>query len=273
MKTSAVFEKAETSVDRNTTYTASAKPGHIHDTNELFLLLEGRMTLVCNAERIDLSAPAAVLFNSYSIHNGIIPQDALCDRFVLTFRDEVLTCGSPLCREAGFFKGRGMTLVRLDENKKQLLLPLVARMAAYAGDTAAQEHLVLWILYELAGWYSAQEDEAARQKKEYIDRVVRYMAENCAEAITLESLAARFFVSRAKLVADFRQATGMTVKNYLALIRLCSAGALLSRGFSVAQTAALCGFADKSYFIACFSRYYGTTPGQYRQQRDKAKQN
>ncbi|MBQ8611541.1 MAG: helix-turn-helix domain-containing protein [Oscillospiraceae bacterium] len=270
MEKSAVYEAAAAGLGRNTSYATAMKPGHMHDMHELFFLMDGNMTAVCNGRSTQVSGPAVLIFPRYSIHSGSSPDEGLYDRFILTFRDELLECGSPLCAKARFFSGSALTAVPLNAAQKQLLVALAERIGAYAGDSAAQEHLTLWCLYELAGWYTAPAAECAAPRQAYIDRVVQYLAENHREPLRLEELADRFFVSRAKLVADFKAVTGMTVKGYLALIRLCSAKALLDSGTGVAQTAAQAGYADESYFIDRFARHFGITPGEYlRRLREK----
>lgn len=272
VKKSAVFSDAGAAPGRNTSYVTAMPPGHMHDAHELFFLMAGNMTAVCNAQCVQISAPAVLIFKRYGIHCGSSLDEELYDRFVLPFREEILSSGSPLCEKAGFFRASALTVIPLDEAQRQIMLALTARMNAYAADRAALEHLTLWTLYELADWYAALPHTpfaAGMQRSGYIDGVIQYMAEHFDEAVTLESLAARFFVSRAKLVADFKTATGTTVKSYLAMIRLCSAKAMLDGGSSVAHTAACCGYADEGYFIACFARYFGLTPGQYQRSRQK----
>lgn len=46
-------------------------------------------------------------------------------------------------------------------------------------------------------------------------------------------------------------------------MRMQKAHTLIKRGYSVSQTAALCGYASTSYFICQFRRYFKTTPFKY----------
>ncbi|MBO5219777.1 MAG: helix-turn-helix transcriptional regulator [Clostridia bacterium] len=96
--------------------------------------------------------------------------------------------------------------------------------------------------------------------------VCRRINEDYARPLTLESLAAEQFVSRAKLVRLFRDGLGMTVNDYLTDVRISRAKGFLREGRSVAETAVLCGYACTGYFIRRFRDHTGITPAKYRRE-------
>jgi AraC-like DNA-binding protein len=77
-------------------------------------------------------------------------------------------------------------------------------------------------------------------------------------------LAAVAGCSRYAVYRAFRSAYGMSPSDYQRQARLRAARRLLIRGEAPALVAAEVGFADQSHLTRWFSRYYGLTPGAYR---------
>ena len=135
-------------------------------------------------------------------------------------------------------------------------------------------HLLAIVLRKLAPLLrtrlSAAEHIHSAGDKTLLD-VCRHINEEYARPLTLESLAAEHFVSRAKLVRLFRDGLGMTVNDYLTDVRISRAKGFLRDGRSVAETAALCGYACTGYFIRRFREHTGITPAKYRREIQQRK--
>jgi len=124
-------------------------------------------------------------------------------------------------------------------------------------------------------WEVNQLAEAAirhdREAPPYIQDLLRYVVEHADETITIDSLAERFFISRAKLTRDFRAAVRMSLHEYITAIRLHRAKILLAEKIPLSLIAERCGFGSESAFIYTFRRHIGTTPGEYRRQRQESR--
>ena len=86
------------------------------------------------------------------------------------------------------------------------------------------------------------------------------------EKITLEQLAASCHMSLSNFRRTFTEAYQQSPISYLTKLRLEKARELLFLGYSIEETAALTGFTDTNYFIRCFKKNIGMTPGQFRSQ-------
>lgn len=104
----------------------------------------------------------------------------------------------------------------------------------------------------------------------YIGEVMRYIGARYSERLVAEEIATRFFVSRTKLMTDFKKKTGKTLLEYITAVRVEKAKACLSAGEGVSQTAAVCGFQNTGNFIRVFKKQTGMTPGSYREQIETA---
>ncbi len=96
-----------------------------------------------------------------------------------------------------------------------------------------------------------------------------YIGQNFQKKITLHDICKHLACSKSTLVNTFRKSYGTTVTAYLTEVRLAEAERLLGRhDYTLSQIAALCGFADQSYFCKVFSTKMGCAPGDYRRRKN-----
>lgn len=92
-----------------------------------------------------------------------------------------------------------------------------------------------------------------------------YLNDHYREDITLDDLAEKFYISRSYLTRIFKETTGITVVQYLTVVRIRQAARLLRETDSpITEIADLCGFGNVTYFEKVFNRIRGMTPRQYR---------
>ncbi len=107
------------------------------------------------------------------------------------------------------------------------------------------------------------------QSDEEIMKAVRYINENYAQPITLESLAEVAGLSSTYFSKKFRAVTGNGMKEYLNYIRLNNAAMeLKSTNLSITDIALNCGFNNSNYFKDSFKKMYGMSPRGYRKSRE-----
>ena len=98
--------------------------------------------------------------------------------------------------------------------------------------------------------------------------VADYLEKYYVSPITLDTLAERFYINKFYLVRIFKEAFGVTPKQYLNKVRIRGAQTLLaSTDFSVISIANMVGFVNASHFTRLFKRYTGKTPSQVVQER------
>ncbi|WP_062385366.1 helix-turn-helix domain-containing protein [Demequina iriomotensis] len=86
--------------------------------------------------------------------------------------------------------------------------------------------------------------------------------------VSTSALAASIGVSESTLTRRFKEATGMSVTQYVAERRCSRAARLLATtSRSVRDIAAFVGYEDANYFVKVFRKAYGTTPTEYRARR------
>lgn len=93
-----------------------------------------------------------------------------------------------------------------------------------------------------------------------VTQVLGYIAAHYHEPITLDSLAARFYVSKYHLSHEFSRVVGTSVYRYITLKRLLIARQLLAEGGAPGSVCAACGFQDYTNFYRAFKAQYGISP-------------
>jgi len=97
--------------------------------------------------------------------------------------------------------------------------------------------------------------------------VARMLHESPADNATLAEFGRRIGASSRTLSRLLRTELGMTFYQWRTQLRVYHALVLLADGHDITRTAAACGWANPSGFIAAFTDIIGTTPGRYRTSR------
>jgi AraC family transcriptional regulator len=94
------------------------------------------------------------------------------------------------------------------------------------------------------------------------DAISRYIRDNLGEPITVETLAEIAKMPPERFGSAFRDATGVSVRQWQTDCRVRSAQRLLTDNpnESLTEVATLCGFADQSHFSRAFLQVVGLTP-------------
>ena len=98
-----------------------------------------------------------------------------------------------------------------------------------------------------------------------LQKVRQYLHEQYAQKITLDTLSARYNISKYHLQRSFQRYFGQSPGEYLTRLRLTRAKELLrATDLPVSEVAYRVGMENTSYFISVFRSREGATPQQYR---------
>lgn len=121
---------------------------------------------------------------------------------------------------------------------------------------------------EVAGSLSMEQHMHAQNREGTlrINLVLAYLQEHMAEKLTLDQIAAEFYISKYYLSHCFKAATGFSVGQYLINTRILEARRMLQDGGRVAQVGEAVGFHSNEHFIRTFTKLTGISPKQYARQ-------
>ena len=109
------------------------------------------------------------------------------------------------------------------------------------------------------------ENNAIKGKRAQVIGVREFIDGNYETDITLEELAARFFINKTYLSEMFKEQYGMTLKDYLVSVRITEAKRLLRfTNKTTEEIATMVGINGAAYFSRIFKRVEGVTPTEYR---------
>lgn len=109
-------------------------------------------------------------------------------------------------------------------------------------------------------------DDTAEEKlstTNQIHQVVAYINDHLNESLTLDELAAKFYVSKYYLLHAFKEYANLSVHQYIISKRIIHAQILLKDGVSPGEAARDSGFNDYAGFYRAFVKQTGMTPQQY----------
>lgn len=107
-------------------------------------------------------------------------------------------------------------------------------------------------------------DLSSRHLKK-IEPIVRYIDQHIHSAITLDEICRELGYSKHTICHTFKQATGVTVFDYINYLRIqCAIEKLKQNNSTILEIASECGFASATYFNRVFKNIIGCTPSEYR---------
>ena len=120
--------------------------------------------------------------------------------------------------------------------------------------------------WHLLALLAAERDGRALGDQEPVRQAQEFLRENLQHATPVPDLAARAGLSSSHFSAKFRALTGYSVTEYVKRLRMARARQLLvTSDHTIAEIAAIVGYADAFYFSRQFHVVHGASPSQFRE--------
>ena len=251
---------------------------HWHEELQFTYVVKGELQIRIDGKDYIVKEGEVVFINRNLLH---ITTDLTKDgRYIsLNFPDKLLGffSGSRMEQDYVFPYTRGYMLPAMVLNKesgwqKQILVEIKDII-----DLLGQKEIKCreyQIAVKLTGMWQMfiehMQDEAVRptrsyiRKQERIQQMLTYIYEHYMEEIHLKDIAEAASVSVGECCRCFQNMVRTTPNQYLMEYRIeKSKELLMGTEMSVTEVAYAAGFSDSSYFIQCFRKYEGITPGEY----------
>lgn len=243
---------------------------HAHDFLELYYFLDGSVTYYIEDQVYDLCPGDLLIIPAGKMHRPVIANEhAAYERMVLWITPQYLQgIDSPAgdlqknlqkVGEHGYcVPFRGDETVFVTALLKKLLY--MQKNDTDPKFCAGAVELYLWTIFRSYGVI----DTTHRNETKVIPQVIRYITEHFSEPLTLEDIAAEFFVSKSYLNRHFKAYTNSTVYAYIMALRLTHARRMLREGIPAVEAGRECGFSDYSTFYKAFKTQTGLSPQQFK---------
>lgn len=243
---------------------------HYHTFHKIIVFLSGSASYGIEGRTYPLQPGDMVLVSRGCIHRPEAAPGAPYERMILYISPEFLrqnsTDGCELETCFSLARTQFDFVVRPGTRKKELLDILRALERACAvpdfGQALLAKGLFWQFLVQLIRGMRAHDLSYAQPgaEDEKTVAILRYLSAHLTENISIDDLAARFFISKYHMMRRFRAETGYTIHNYLITKRLLLARELIAGGTPVTQACYDCGFGDYSAFSRAYRRQFGQPP-------------
>lgn len=248
---------------------------HHHDFYEVYYLLSGEVEYWVDGRIIRMQPGDLLLINPLELHRPMLEESSRnYERIVLWINKEYLETlfrdrmDLSRCFDTGL--PTHTHLIRPDVSERSALTARMGEMvreyySAEFGSDLSAYGLFLQFMVQLNRM--AQKGEVQQEETQQLSPLVRnvlgYIGENLSEPMTLDDLAARFFISKYHLSHAFSREVGVSIYRYILLRRLMMARQLLTAGEAAGQVCRSCGFSDYTSFYRAFKSEYGISPREF----------
>lgn len=253
---------------------------HLHNEYEIYYLLEGEMYYFINDQTYLVKRGCLVFLDRNLIHKTS-PVVKYHERILLEIRGEEVI---PLMEALGidfpkFFRDySGVLELSRDEQKsvEEILFSMADEMIEKQQnyDAIASMKLARLLIFIMRQRHknalNVKAETANTTKHQKVHEVVEYIVDHCAEQITLDMVADRFFVSKSYLSRIFKEVTGFTVNEFINVQKIKQAQMILTETeLPIAVVAKKMGFESLTYFEKVFRRYSEISPLKYRKHQKR----
>ena len=241
---------------------------HYHDFHKVVIFISGKAAYHIEGKTYQLKPWDILLVNRHAIHRPEIDSSVPYERFILWIQNDIPWQELLKCFQKA--NDRSYNLVRLNsalqEKMKDILFELEnsAKSDEYGKEILTQSLFLQFMVYLNRIFLEKQYifDKKSYTFDSQIASILQYINHNLKEDLSVETLSARYYVSKYHLMRKFKQETGYTLHNYIVNKRLLMARTLISNGMPVTKAAQESGFAEYSTFSRAYRKQFKTTPSE-----------
>ncbi len=245
---------------------------HYHTFHKLIFFLGGTSSYGLEGRSYPLEAGDVILVPQGCVHRPEAAPGAPYERVILYLSAEFLSrAGEADCPLDSCFtlaKTSFRFVLRPQDDRQALRQTLAnleqAQQPGFGQSTLAQAILVQLLILLRRSMDAQPQAVPSLAADEKIAAIMQYLSQNPTEQISIDDLAARFYISKYHMMRRFRAETGYTIHAYLTGKRLVLAREQIAAGMPVLQAAGACGFGDYSAFCRAYRRQFGQPPSSAR---------
>lgn len=238
---------------------------HYHDFHKLLLLLDGQGSYTIAGDRWALSPGDAVFVGSHRVHRPEF--DRAYERLIVYIAPDFLRSSStPDCDLEMLFSSARPPVLHLSDSARQQISHIAAQFEQtlsgthYGRDIISRSLLLLLLVTLGQAVQDVPLSPASGATDPKCQEIMDYIDQHKTEELSIDAIAAHFFLSKYHMMRLFRQSTGFTVYGYLQEQRLLYARALLAQGLRATTACYQSGFHSYSSFIRAYTKRFGATP-------------
>lgn len=244
-----------------------------HPQYEIFLLLEGDVTMLINSQRYMIKNGALVLLTSRDLHISMNNAPRTYKRITVMFDPHAIrqfnTEHTNLLDCFSIAASRQRNILYLSAEQIQTVQALAdqiltnGRSDRFGDDITVLTSLLSLLIFINRLYRSHLPTIAPLPLTPIIREIVDYVDSHIDEELSVQSLCHHFSYSVAYISAQFSKQMGLPLKQFIITKKIALAKQLLAESLSVTQVYERCGFGDYSNFIRTFKKTVGVSPLQW----------
>ncbi len=228
---------------------------HCHPRYELIAVLEGRVGVIAEGKKAELSCGEVAIIPPLCYHSIYTDAGNNYRRITALFDKELIPCEifddfEAKSRER-FTVSHSTLSALLDELRAALLEDEVNKFSALIESLALQV-LYIYTYKELEG-----EEESTHPR---VRRITEYIDAHICEKICLSDIADALFLSPSTVSHVFKEEMKISVKQYVLQKKLSFAAKLISEGVPAALAAERIGYENYANFYKMYKQLFGRAP-------------
>ncbi len=240
---------------------------HYHTFHKIIILLAGRVGYSIEGNHYDLSPGDFVLVGQGNIHRPEVEKDTFYERMILYISPRCLdryksdSCDLSTCFRNAQENFQYVYHSGPTDQIKPLLQTL--EQALHQDEFGAEllsQAVFLQLMIEFNRTAARNAHISAASGDSKIVAILQYLSLHLTEPLSIDDLAARFYISKYHMMRRFKDETGYTIHNYVTEKRLLLARQLLQSGKLVSDVCYLAGYQDYSTFSRAYRKRFSVPP-------------
>jgi AraC-like DNA-binding protein len=244
---------------------------HYHDFNKIMIFLRGNINYSIEGRNYLLKPYDIVLVNAGEIHKPSFLEESTYERVIIYVSPEFIRSYKEkdydlnYCFERAKKEHSNVLRIHSMDKSKLYQVCLELEHSLHNNDFANelyQKILFLEFMIQLnrtaiSNRINYQDSDMANTK---LLEILDYINDHLIEDMTIDKLAAKFYLNRYYLMHFFKEGTGYTIGNYITEKRLLLAKSLVQKGSSITEACFESGFKNYSTFSRAFKKAFNTVP-------------
>ncbi len=250
---------------------------HSHSYYEFYLFLEGDVTMMIDDTAFPLKKGDVVLIPPRVHHYAIIKNhEQPYRRFVFWISVDYCNRLIELSPDYGYIMQRAQVHKRyifhndviafnaLQSKVFRLIEEIHSNRFGHAAQVSVCVNDLLLLLNRQA--HELENPKEAKEGLSLYQNLLYYIEDHLEEDLTLEKLAAAFYVSKYHIAHVFKDSTGLSVHQYIMKKRLFACKNAIPDCENISDVYLQFGFKDYSSFYRAFKKEFGISPKEYKSQ-------
>lgn len=243
---------------------------HWHNNMEIIQLFDSTEKFIIDSEIIEAEPGDLIVIKEHAIHNYLIKKTTYMR--ITQFHPSILLNVKPHRKQIkSLIKASEIDSIAGLREKLDMLFSLMDKehCTALSSDNLYLKHITI-ALYSLLAEHFSENETHHPKKREQEDfyRLTEYVNSNFKENINTTNIGHDLFISRNYATKLFVKYAGMTLTDYIRLLRVNYATQLMNEGLSITEAALESGFQCIRTFNSAFKKEFGITPVEFKRNPD-----